>query len=624
MAINEGPSGFHSVYANVTEENLIRVKNPTNPSETILVPGPGAKVYVDQGRLFIYTEQGEEVKVGGVGATKEQMFADLKKAQNYGKGPTVFYEGSTFPPTKAVAMVRSYGGQGFDWVDVSSEDSWIGALSGLDKQPDMRWYTGELSERGYVGNGLVNPFGRTLTTQRDDFDETGASFVEGFVDVFSQAVELVFAMPEVVGLEVASMNTASLGNIQGHMMKNADIDPFTFVNDMTDAGAKARHHGFSNVGEYFSNVRRPWSSKEPFEGTVNEHVIGTDERMEPILTHLSQSFDQLKVSAEALELDAEQMRKLSEWDPRTWTDLSERKLGEYVKRAAPEFENLNNLFKSTATMINLDEQARKAHFNYMTPLATAMKFDLVPDISDDQHIVFPPNWDYEDQGHDVSGAALAYLHRIRQTFTGHAFDTDKNPPPQDQHFVPTWYVDDGKAQNYKTSVDQMAKAFIEDAMRRTEAADQLQYTYDTNSLGWLNTDVQNFVDILAPENEFRERYTIGENQNYRREYDNYQREMYEAFRTQESGWHHSKAEDMSKPDQFFYEKYLETNPDTNPTYVPQDYFSDKADTSVYEHLLEAEETIMAGERYEAPGEHGTVDSTPEEKPEGELENKSIT
>ena len=54
-------------------------------------------------------------------------------------------------------MVRSYGGQGFDWVDVSSEDSWIGALSGLDKQPDMRWYTGELSERGYVGNGLVNP-----------------------------------------------------------------------------------------------------------------------------------------------------------------------------------------------------------------------------------------------------------------------------------------------------------------------------------------------------------------------------------------------------------------------------------------------------------------------------------
>ena len=71
--------------------------------------------------------------------------------------------------------------------------------------------------------------------------------------------------------------------------------------------------------------------------------------------------------------------------------------------------------------------------------------------------------------------------------------------------------------------------------------------------------------------------------------------MYEAFKTKESGWHHSKAEDMSKTDAFYFEKYAWEDPVAS--YVPEQFFVDQGDSEMYSQMVTAESTIVGGTLY---------------------------
>ena len=254
----------------------------------------------------------------------------------------------------------------------------------------------------------------------------------------------------------------------------------------------------------------------------------------------------------------------------------------------------------------------------------------VPDINDDSHVIRPKTWKYKDRGSEAGKALLSHADNLAhmvidpvqwgEDLGTAAYDianpADLEALPED--FVPTWFVGDDKNDSYKNSLSTMTN-FIDDQQEwREKTASQLQDNYDIDSLNWLSTRTQNFVDILAPEKTFRERYTIRPEQNYRSELDTYQREMYEAYQHMETGWHTSKAEDMSKTDAFYFMKYQLAHPDSEQThYVDQDYFMDKTDTNMVTRLEDAHATVMAGEHYDVQTEFAHPQGT-FEMPEKEI------
>jgi len=201
-----GSGGWHNTY-NPSPNSLTTWVDPQGKKHK--VPGVGAKIYLSKQKGIMYTFGKNNEFIPLVGSLKQKAEA-LKKAKNYNFGPAVIYSDEHSPPEKGVAAVPALGGQGLDFVDVTSPGKWMGALVGLDKGQlggdGIKFLEGTKSKHGFVGNGMSNPFEKIQNTINDRVSDVGLSVAEWLG-------HNAFAL-YTTGLEVAadafSLGTASL------------------------------------------------------------------------------------------------------------------------------------------------------------------------------------------------------------------------------------------------------------------------------------------------------------------------------------------------------------------------------------------------------------------------------
>ncbi len=352
MAINEGPNlfsgGFHAQY-DFHQENSVVI-------DGIRVPGPGAKLYINQKTNLMYGFSRNGVRIDFVG-TKAEKSKLLWKLKDVNRGPTVLIDDARLPAHRAVVMTASTGGQGYDFVDCSSPGAWRQALGGKDQIGGAEWWGGKKAKGGkYVGNGAVDIF---MSKPPQTIDDQEGNI---FMDIGEFAYHNMWTLLE-VGADVVTAGAANLAITTAELIMDASGASDAIQGGLDKAlGPDTRHFTLANTlpSDVFKNVKG-LNGERAFKD-VDLNLL-RDDRVPMQLEIVKQRFKDLKGDVTGL-LDDRNMAKMEQYNAAELTvnpdRNNDRRLVEQLHMAN---QKISTMTAQIPALKEIDTTMKAAHKN---------------------------------------------------------------------------------------------------------------------------------------------------------------------------------------------------------------------------------------------------------------------
>lgn len=526
IAINEGEGlfsgGFHAQYQ--PGKKLINLDGEN-------VPGPGAKIYVNQAKGIMYTFDDKHKPHFLTGSMAEKGDALKKFAKNYDKGPTLFIDDSSgSPPTKQVALIPSHGGAGWDFVPATSKKDWKTVLGGFAQHGKSGgWWSGRKSTKGFVGQAAVNPFvnkppGTIDDTWGDVVDSTGEFLANNAISLLQIGGEIA---ADLISGGTASAVIQSLNLAVGSTGLDSDLQ--AEISKLLPN----RQRNLGNVENIFDAAKTA-DGTAPFKNKEEDPVITFDDRIPFRVDEAQKNYTKLKRKGEKVRLTREEEAKLRDLRPATISTENQKDQAKDLETLEHKYTFMDKSFDAVDTLKDYNHKAGKAGLTDLTMAA----------YNDTRKNMIP------DRAKAVASA------------------------------IPS---------NFKKIITDVSQNLNNAVKNKMATSGDIYKKYEDQMLSWQSADRQPLLDVMAKKEDFAALYK-GPEEEKEQEFSKYQREMWKAYKTQQGLFSGVDIENMHSDDRYFAKRYLKDHPIEKEKYINPDFFANRA--SEMTHLVDSQQRIQ--------------------------------